>query len=329
MVSPLEYGLAITDLVSNNAFGYERVKSASPALYQKLLAHWQDCGISRSVRPYRLNRHIVFCPVCKTRLGSLSGTNLEQYLTNDYLEIVTVGVVGFGSFGKFFAKHLALEFDVSAWDIIDHQEAAESVGVTWEGFEQTAKKDLLILAVPLPALESVLQRLRGLAQPQTLVVDVCSVKQEPMRLMQKHLPNNRTLGIHPLFGPQSAKEGLAGHKVVVCPSRPPSPKEICFREFLVKRWGLRVVELGAERHDQQMAVVQGLTHFIARALCEMGVAGSEFSTAAFEHLCGCIKLLGGDSWELFQTIQQGNPFAADVRKRFMEQLEMLERRISK
>ena len=37
--------------------------------------------------------------------------------------------------------------------------------------------------------------------------------------------------------------------------------------------------------------------------------------------------LAGDSWELFKTIENENPFAAEVRRRFAENISEIERQL--
>jgi prephenate dehydrogenase len=143
--------------------------------------------------------------------------------------------------------------------------------------------------------------------------------------MRARLPNVKHLGIHPLFGPQSAKKSWRNHKLVVCTNVPSSAKVLM--EFFENQ-GLVAIKMSAEDHDRDMAVVQSLTHFIARALSEMGgVKKSTVATSAFMQLCKMLELLTLDSWELFETLQTGNTFAAPVRASFMRKLREIEDKI--
>ncbi|MDP3993766.1 MAG: prephenate dehydrogenase/arogenate dehydrogenase family protein [Candidatus Doudnabacteria bacterium] len=241
--------------------------------------------------------------------------------------IERVGIVGFGNFGKFFARKLATTFDVSVWDCRNFNDEAAEMSVRWSTLEEVANRELVVLAVPLQSMELLLGRLTLCVNPNALLMDVCSVKQEPLRLMRKYLPQIELLGTHPLFGPQSAKDGWHGHRLVICPIAASSPKSEFMLQFL-RDQGLRLFEMTAEQHDRQMANVQALTHFIARGLTGCEVSNSELATTAFGHLCKVAELLGADSWELFKTIELGNPFAAEVRQRFMQELENLERRLA-
>lgn len=241
-----------------------------------------------------------------------------------------VGIFGFGNFGKLLTKHLTRAFhDVMVTDVVDVQsKQTPKIKARWGSRADVASREIVVLAVPFQNLEGLLQQISPNFQPGALVVDVCSVKQEPIKLMLKYLPKEvEILATHPLFGPQSAKDGLQGHKIVLCPVRVSKQRMGRVHNLLRHGYMLDPVIKEPTEHDREMAVVQGLTHFIARGLAGCGVKGSELATTAFDRLCEVAELLGNDSWELFGTIQNGNPFAAEMRRRFVKELQKLERRL--
>jgi prephenate dehydrogenase len=236
-----------------------------------------------------------------------------------------IGFIGFGEFGQFFARLLAGSFKVSACDQADRSAAARSMGVEWATLLNVARKDLVILSVPLKSMEPVLESLT--LPDTTTLMDVCSVKQESLRLIRRHFPATEVIATHPLFGPQSY--GLPGVKckLVVCPPENPSPRY----EFLLAHFrdelDLTIVHATPEQHDREMANVQALTHFIAKALVELDVKPSPLSTPSFDLLVQLTNILAKDSYELFETIQNGNPFAAGVRERLLTALTNLNARL--
>lgn len=237
-----------------------------------------------------------------------------------------IGIIGFGQFGQFMARHLARHFAVTVCDNNDHKKEAEEIGVEWGEFETVAGKDIVIFAVPLRAFEDVLQKAVPYLKSDALCLDVCSVKIKPIELMLELLPQSvEIIGTHPLFGPQSGKDGIAGLKIAFCPVRTMRADKV--KSFLADELKLAVLEKSPEEHDREMAHVQALTHFVARALFELRVEDSELATVSYEELMKAAGLLADDSWELFQTIQQGNPFANERRKVFIEKLIELEKRI--
>ncbi len=239
-----------------------------------------------------------------------------------------LGIIGFGQFGQFMAQHLAPFFDVTVFDNADLQTEAEKLGVNWSDFETAASKKIVIFAVPLTAFETVLNRAVPFLQTDAMCFDVCSVKIKPLELMREILPETvEIIGTHPLFGPQSGREGIAGMRVALCPLRTDKSEQI--KRFLVEKLNLKVFEKSPEEHDKEMAHVQALTHFVARALDELHVIDSELATVSYEELMKAARLVSEDSWELFQTIQKGNPFAENKRKTFINKLIEIETRMNK
>ncbi len=99
--------------------------------------------------------------------------------------------------------------------------------------------DVLVVAVPIPAFALVAERILPLLSPGTLVIDVASVKQSPMELVELALPEGvGFIGTHPLFG--HAVSSLGGQTVVVSPlfgdmRRRPRMASICHRRQRRKR----------------------------------------------------------------------------------------------
>lgn len=238
-----------------------------------------------------------------------------------------IGIIGFGQFGQFMAQHLAPFFDVTVCDNAERQIEAERIGVKWGNIEMVSSKPIVVFAVPLNTFTHVLQRAAPFLKPNALCLDVCSVKIKPIKLMIEHLPETvEIIGTHPLFGPQSGREGIEGMRIALCPVRTTQAEKI--EDFLAKKLRLKVFRRTPEEHDEEMAHVQALTHFVARALDELHVEESELATVSYEELMKAARLVSEDSWELFQTIQRGNPFADTKRKAFIEKLVELETRVS-
>lgn len=237
-----------------------------------------------------------------------------------------IGIIGFGQFGQFMAQHLAPFFDVAVFDNYDFQHEAEKIGVQWCDFETAASQKIVIFAVPLKSFEIVLRQAVPFLQKNALCLDVCSVKIKPIELMREILPETvEIIGTHPLFGPQSGRESIEGLRIAVCPVRTTQTEKI--KTFLAEDLKLKVLEKSPAEHDREMAHVQALTHFVARALDELHVAESELATVSYEELMKAARLVSEDSWELFQTIQQGNPFAEKKRQAFIEKLIEIEHRL--
>lgn len=182
--------------------------------------------------------------------------------------------------------------------------------------EEVAQCDYVIPSVPLEAYPELLTALQPHLRPDSVIVDVCSVKVKPLTIVKDIMPSQPVVATHPMFGPESASISFAGHTFVMCPEVS-DPNAYQTVKHLANSLGLGVVEMSADEHDQEIAVVQGLTFFIARALSDMHVHDQKLFTPSFERLLKLAELEQHHSLELFKTIQQGNPHTQAVRDNFI------------
>jgi prephenate dehydrogenase len=235
----------------------------------------------------------------------------------------TLGILGLGAFSRFLLPHLRDHFELKLWNRSALADGLLPAGLEQGPIEAAAGADAVMFAVPVQAFEEVLAKAAPHVKPGALVLDVASVKVRPVELMQTMLPGHcEILATHPLFGPESARNGLAGHRIVVWPVRTGRIDQV--RDFLGETLALEVLERTPEDHDREMAWVQGLPHFVVRALNRMQPPQSDLTTPAYQHLRTVEALLKNDSEALFRTIQQENPYAEEVRRRFLELLAEIE-----
>lgn len=234
----------------------------------------------------------------------------------------TIGVIGFGRFGQFLVEKLSPHFAIKAYDKNTIKPELQTT------LADVAQSDFIFLAIPLSAYRDVLTELKPLLRPETVVIDICSVKEKPVRILQELLPNQPIVATHPLFGPESAKESIAGHRLVVCPevSDPVACQAI---QMLAQIEGLKIINLSMAEHDEAMAVVQGLTFFIAHALKDFELHREVLNTPSFQKLLDLAELEKHHSQDLFYTIQAGNERTKQVRTRFMTLIDELDNDIKK
>ncbi len=232
----------------------------------------------------------------------------------------TIGILGLGRFGRMTYEHL-LERRPRVWT----RDASKLSGLEGAAsFEEAASSDLVILTVAISAIEETCRRLAPLLRPGQIVVDTCSVKVEPVRAMTSLLPESvQVLGTHPLFGPDSGKNGIAGLKIVLCPVRIAPAAYERIRAHLVAS-GLQVIEATPEEHDRQVARTQAIFHLLAQALGRLGWAGEPIATPGPDAFFRQLSMLRNDSFQLFLDMQRRNPFAAEYRARFIEELRRLD-----
>jgi prephenate dehydrogenase len=234
----------------------------------------------------------------------------------------SAGIIGFGRFGQLTAKHLSKHFDVRVFSRTNREAEADRLGVKFASLEDCAGSDIVILSVPIKDLEGVLENAVPHLKAGALVLDVCSVKEEPVRLMEQLVPDHcRCISTHPLFGPDSATNGLKGKKIVLCPVSDTDISKV--KEFL-ESLELDVIVTTPEEHDRQMAVSLALNHLLGRALIRMDIDRVELSTMIHDNLMAIVDIVGNDTVELFQDMQMRNRFAGEIRKKLIEELKRID-----
>ena len=224
-----------------------------------------------------------------------------------------VGIIGFGAFGQLMAEHLRAYFPILAHDIAPDAARAEALGARLVSFESAAACPVVILAVPVSEMRGVASRLAPHLVPGALVLDVGSVKVEPAAIMLETLPDHvEIVATHPLFGPVSARAGLRGARIAICPLRGRRFRVAAF----CRRLGLDVILTTPEQHDRDAAEVQGLTHLVASLLTRMDLHPTRLTTRSFELMMSAVDMVRNDAPEVRHAILASNPYASDVLRRF-------------
>jgi prephenate dehydrogenase len=242
----------------------------------------------------------------------------------------TFGIVGYGHFGQFLAASLARLGKVLVYDADDAKLGHTTDGVRSAALEEVAAADVVILAVPFAALAGVLQQLRDLLGPDTVVMDVVSTKERAGKLLDEILPpDTNLLATHPLFGPPSMVRIEPGLRVVVTAER--GPAAAGFRGFLEDDLGLEVVSIPPDEHDRAMAYMQSLPFFIARALVWIDLLDLKhrdvLAIPSFEKLAEIAFIEQQHTVAMFDTSQISNPYADEARRQFVSALQQLQAEI--
>lgn len=243
----------------------------------------------------------------------------------DVNRIKSVGIIGLGSFGRFAASIVPVGVRVVGYDI----QPRHAVGqLEQSDLAQTASADAVVLAIPLGSIGSTLDAIAPFVRPDAVVADVCSVKSRTEELFSMHLPNHKNVLLtHPLFGPESAAKSTKEHKLIVTKSIGARAEQLI--DACRTKLGLEVISMKSVEHDALMAEVHVLTLFIARGLADMQLRNQTIITPSYRMLLDLIGLDGAHSDELFKTIQLGNPFASDMRRRLLQVLDSVDEALGK
>jgi prephenate dehydrogenase len=237
-----------------------------------------------------------------------------------------LGIIGFGQFGQLAADILRSHFEIIVTDPAPGAKAAaRKLGVSFSTLPHAAACDVVMVAAPVAVMRGVFATIAPHVKAGALVADVGSVKMLPAQWMAEILPKHADLvATHPLFGPQSAKSGISGLRLVVCPVRGSRHEQVA---AFGRSLGLTVTIATPEEHDREMAYVQALTHLIGRSLVNIGIPDEQLKTQSYQHLLELCSLIGADTFELFRAIQTQNPYAKEVVTAFVDQARSLLRQV--
>jgi prephenate dehydrogenase len=242
------------------------------------------------------------------------------------LKVAIIG--GSGKMGRWFARHLLAEGDevvISGRTESKVMEARRELGVdTASSVEAVKDADVILLSVPIEAFEDIVVELAPHIQPEQVVVDVTSVKVMPVAAMHRHLKTRLVLGTHPLFGPGA--KGITGQNFVVTPTN--NEEEALaekVRDYLETR-GARVSLMTPEEHDDKMAVILGLSHFIAVVAADTLISSNKVAQPTalggitYKVLLTLVESVISENPELYASIQMNLPGVAEIEALFQEKV---------
>jgi prephenate dehydrogenase len=195
----------------------------------------------------------------------------------DKLVIIGVGLIG-GSFALALRKATQVRHIVGIGRSRGNMQRAQAVGAIDEiGISlPAALKDaaLVLLATPVGQTEAVMAQISPYLEPDTIVTDAGSTKQNVVAAARRQLlPHLRNfVPGHPIAGAELSGAGAAdaelfhGRNVVLTPL----PETSAAAASRVAEWweacGSRVFRMSAAEHDDILAMVSHLPHLLAFAL---------------------------------------------------------------
>ena len=211
-----------------------------------------------------------------------------------------VAIVGFGRFGKTLKRLLDQDFELT---IVNRKNAEEIVN-----------SEVVFYCVPISTFESVIKSHKKYFRENQLLIDVLSVKMHPKKVFEKHLRGLKTQALltHPMFGPDSSKNGFDGLPMIMDKFKTSEDNFIFWKNFFSKK-GLKVIEMTAKKHDQLAANSQGLTHFIGRLLEKFDFKPTEIDSLGTKKLLEVMGQTCNDTWQLFNDLQNFNPYTKAMR----------------
>ncbi|MBD3245036.1 MAG: prephenate dehydrogenase/arogenate dehydrogenase family protein [Candidatus Moranbacteria bacterium] len=250
----------------------------------------------------------------------------------------TIGIFGFGDFGKLAASILSKKFSIKVFDKKKNPKdlkIIKKIGVKFESFNQVSQSDIVILAVPISQTEQLIKKIAPKLKKDSLVLDVCSVKVYPCKWLKKYLPKKvQVIGTHPMFGPQSTNFdfkkqtwSLKNLQIILCPIRIENKKLEKLKNYL-KKLKLDIIQTTAQNHDRQAARSLGFVHFLAKTLYLSGFKDQKIKSKGYQDLLKTYYTIK-DSPQLLFDMQNFNPYAKKIRQDFLKNFKKLEEKSNK
>lgn len=155
--------------------------------------------------------------------------------------------------------------------------------------------DLVMIATPVPVVHEYFQVIAD-NDFQGVVTDTCSTKaivsQQAKDILahpEKYIPGHPMAGSEK-SGIEAAREDLfQGAHWVLCPDEETSAQDYADMHEMLTGLGARVVSLPRDTHDEVVAIVSHVPHFVASSLVELAVRHAGDQEALFRLAAGGFK----------------------------------------
>ncbi|MFN4196790.1 MAG: prephenate dehydrogenase/arogenate dehydrogenase family protein [Caldimicrobium sp.] len=233
-------------------------------------------------------------------------------------ENFTIGIIGgAGKMGSLFKKF----FQKKGFEVLISD---KEIGLPLNKLLNKAK--VIIISLPIEIFPKVVMKMAPFVKDSHWIMDICSLKYEPAKIMKKYLKKGELIATHPLFGP--FEEDLRGKTIAYYPLRGKN-----FASWLVPLFeeeGIKMVSIAPKKHDEVMAIVQALNHFI-QILMAKTIKDTKFSveeiltlsTPSFLKQIEILRRLANQDEHLYAHIQLKNPFAKNIRMLFCKNCKFL------
>ena len=234
-----------------------------------------------------------------------------------------VSIIGFGRFGAMLHSLLSKGFEVDVFD----KNSIDNSDVNEVSLEDALQNETIFIAVPIRDFENLVKDISKKISSGKTVIDVCSVKVFPKKVMLDNLSNETDIiATHPLFGPDSLKD--SGSVMTMESVRNTFGRYDFWKNYFESQ-NISIEEISAEEHDIMAARSQGLTHFVGRVIDDFGTNQTRIDTEGYKALHKLVNQTCNDTWELFEDIQNFNPFTEKMISELNESFEKISEIIEK
>ncbi len=171
------------------------------------------------------------------------------------------------------------------------------------------------------AIDEVVKAISPVVREGQVIMDICSIKEAPVKTMHHYIRNATVLGTHPVFGPGS--NGVKHKAYILTPTNPTEEKFA--QEF--KKWleqeEAHVFVMSPKKHDELMSIVLGLPHFLGLITCETLLNQKDFAETkkvagtTYRMLFTLAEATALETPDLYASLQTSLPELSKIEDQFM------------
>jgi prephenate dehydrogenase len=247
-------------------------------------------------------------------------------------------VLGTGKMGVWFARFCKEKGDeviLAGRNKRNLAKIGKELSVETSDFVSAVKAaDRVMICVSISSFELVVKQIASFVHEGQVVMDICSIKEYPVKIMHEHIKAGLVLGTHPLFGPGST--GVKHKTYILTPTNAAESKYAESFERWLEKEEAHVFIMTPQKHDELMAVVLGLPHFLGLAACETLMNQSNFGETkavagtTYRMLFTLAEATALETPDLFANLQTKLPAVRDVEEQFItkaqEWLDLVKKR---
>ena len=196
------------------------------------------------------------------------------------ITIVGVGLIG-GSFAKGIKEAGLCDVMMGFGKNANNLQVGVELGVidcfSTDMAEAVADSDLILLGVPLGAMQSVLEEMKPFLKSNAIITDVGSAKMSVIEAVEAafgSIPSHFVAG-HPIAGKE--KSGVTAatadlfddHRVILTPTKETDADALQTVQALWEALGAMVTSMEPSYHDEVLAATSHLPHLLAFSLVDM------------------------------------------------------------
>lgn len=236
---------------------------------------------------------------------------------------------GSGKMGQWFASFLlkeGKEVVITGRNEKRLLKVRQQLGVeATTSLEAVSRADVVLISVPIDNFEEVVKQLQPYLHSKQVIIDITSVKVMPVEIMHKYIKTGLVLGTHPLFGPGA--RGIVNQNFVLTPT---NEKETALAEKIkqyLEARGARATLMTPHEHDEMMAVILGLSHFIAIVSADTLLNFDKLkqmkaiSGTTYQVLLTLVESVLSEDPELYASLQMNLPEITETEELFLKSVK--------